>query len=179
MLPLLSLNPGVQRQPPPLPLSLPRYNKEFPTLLLPGAATPKLLHSVIYLIDTDSAALARPQRLDLEKHFIAEEEFLALEKAGIISSLNLRPGHPCSTWSPTCSHSITTWQAALACQIDLVKGYHQIPIAETDIPKMAIVSSFGLFEFLFMDFGLTNSAQALQRLKDNIFLGLDYVFFLF
>jgi hypothetical protein len=31
---------------------------------------------------------ARPRRLDLEKHRIAEEEFLALEKAGIIRRSN-------------------------------------------------------------------------------------------
>jgi hypothetical protein len=30
-----------------------------------------------------------------------------------------------------------------------------------------------------MAFGLRNTAQALQRLKDNILMGLDYVFSLF
>jgi hypothetical protein len=41
---------------------------------------------------------------------------------------------------------------------------------------MAIATPFGLWEFLFMAFGLRNAAQALQRLKDNILIGLDYVF---
>jgi hypothetical protein len=34
---------------------------------------------------------------------------------------------------------------------------------------------FGLWEFAFMAFGLRNAAQALQRLKYNILMGLDYV----
>ncbi len=41
---------------------------------------------------------------------------------------------------------------------------------------MAIAMHFGLWEFLFMAFGLRNAAQPLQWLKDNILMGLDYVF---
>ena len=45
---------------------------------------------MVHHIDTGSAApvFARPRRLDPEKHLIAEEEFLALEKAGIIRGSN-------------------------------------------------------------------------------------------
>jgi len=44
-------------------------------------------------------------------------------------------------------------------KVDLVKGYHQVPMAEADIPKMAICTPFGLFEYIFMPFGLKNATQ--------------------
>ena len=60
--------------------------------------------------------------------------------------------------------------------IDLVRGFHHIPVNKNDIPKTAVITPFGLYEFLRMPFGLKNAAQAFQRLMDGILANIDYVF---
>jgi cleavage and polyadenylation specificity factor subunit 1 len=124
--------------------------------------------------------------LDPDKHRIALEEFLAMEKAGIfrcsnwpwVSPLHLVP-KKVGSWRPCGNYrrlnaitipdryplpnmqSLNERMAGciLFSKIDLVKAYHQIPIAEEDIHKTAIATPFGLWEFLFMAFCLRNAAR--------------------
>ena len=53
-------------------------------------------------------------------------------------------------------------------KIDLLKGYHQVPVAEEDIGKTAVITPFGLFIFPRTPFGLKNAGQDFQRLMDEI-----------
>ena len=57
--------------------------------------------------------------------------------------------------------------------LDLKDGFFQVPVDPESIPKTAIYTDWGLFEYLRMPFGLKNAPPTFQRLVNAVFHGLD------
>jgi hypothetical protein len=58
--------------------------------------------------------------------------------------------------------------AQVFSKIDLCSGYHQIKIRAEDIPKMAFMMRYSLYEYLVMLFGLTNALTHFMHLMNSV-----------
>ena len=161
-------------------------------------------HGVYHHIQTTGPPVfAKARRLDTDKLAEAKAEFDKLEAEGIVRRSDSPWASPLhmvkkddGTWRPCgdyrCLNTVTKPDrypipnmqdltarlhgCTVFSKLDLKKGYYQVPVNHRDIQKTAVITPFGLYEFLQMPFGLTNAGQTFQRLMDRFGAGMDFVF---
>ena len=60
--------------------------------------------------------------------------------------------------------------AKVFSKIDLRTGYYQLMIKKEDIPKTALTTRYGLYEYTVMSFGLTNAPTFFMHMMNKVFM---------
>ncbi|UYV76853.1 hypothetical protein LAZ67_14002205 [Cordylochernes scorpioides] len=177
---------------------------KYPNLCRPPSDFVEAKHSVKHYIPTIGQPIhPKARRLDSQRLTLAKAEFQYMLNNGIIRPSNspwASPLHlvskkdeslrPCGDYRRLNAvtlpdrypiprlddfHHILKGTRVYS-KIDLCKAFYQIPIAEEDKPKTAIITPFGLFEFNVMSFGLRNATATFQRFMHEVLRNLDFAF---
>ncbi|GFU49678.1 hypothetical protein TNCV_2906321 [Trichonephila clavipes] len=167
---------------------------EYPDLSNPSLISKSASHGTVHhIITTGPPVTARPRRLHPKLYDAVKVEFEFLLAQGIIrpskspwsSPLHVVPKSG-STVRPVGDYrqlnSVTEFDSYPLpylndfSKIDIFKAFHQIPIAECDIPKTAVTTPWGLYEYTHLCFGLVNAPQTFMRFMHEVLRGLPFCF---
>ncbi|GFY21645.1 retrovirus-related Pol polyprotein from transposon opus [Trichonephila clavipes] len=175
---------------------------EYPDLSNPSLISKSASHGTVHhIITTGPPVTARPRRLHPKLYDAVKVEFEFLLAQGIIrpskspwsSPLHVVPKSD-STVRPVGDYrqlnSVTEFDSypmpylndfahalhgkKIFSKIDIFKAFHQIPIAECDIPKTAVTTPWGLYEYTHLCFGLVNAPQTFMRFMHEVLRGLPF-----
>ncbi|GFY10331.1 hypothetical protein TNCV_2630091 [Trichonephila clavipes] len=176
---------------------------EYPDLSNPSLISKSASHGTVHhIITTGPPVTARPRRLHPKLYDAVKVEFEFLLAQGIIrpskspwSSLHVVPKsdpivRPVGDYRQL--NSVTEFDSypmpylndfahavhgkRIFSKIDIFKAFHQIPIAECDIPKTAVTTPWGLYEYTHLCFGLVNAPQTFMRFMHEVLRGLPFCF---
>ncbi|GFV82533.1 retrovirus-related Pol polyprotein from transposon 17.6 [Trichonephila clavipes] len=177
---------------------------EYPDLSNPSLISKSASHGTVHhIITTGPPVTSRPRRLHPKLYDAVKVEFEFLLAQGIIrpskspwsSPLHVVPKSD-STIRPVGDYrqlnSVTEFDSyplpylndfahalhgkKIFSKIDIFKAFHQIPIAECDIPKTAVTTPWGLYEYSHLCFGLVNAPQTFMRFMHEVLRGLPFCF---
>ncbi len=177
---------------------------DFPDVVNASGSLPPPVHDIQHHIKTSGPPIAsRFRRLEGAKLEAARKEFEVMEREGIVqrstspwaSPLHMVPKKD-GTWRPCGNfrrlnlvteadvyplpNMLDFSDRISGCTVfsktDLRKGYWQVPVRPEDRQKTAVITPFGLFEFLRMPFGLRNAGSSFQRMMDRVLAGLRFAY---
>ncbi|GFU48124.1 retrovirus-related Pol polyprotein from transposon opus [Trichonephila clavipes] len=172
---------------------------EYPDLSNPSLISKSASHGTVHhIITTGPPVTARPRRLHPKLYDAVKVEFEFLLAQGIIRPSKSPWSSPLhvvfksdSTVRPVGDYrqlnSVTEFDSypmpylndfahalhgkRIFSKIDIFKAFHQIPIAECDIPKTAVTTPWGLYEYTHLCFGLVNAPQTFMRFMHEVLKG--------